>query len=64
MKRTLLFSVVVLVAALFVGSALKAHAATTPASPAVSAVQSADNPPDSAPEAGGYWAAWANAVAQ
>jgi hypothetical protein len=59
MKRTITFSVVVLVVSLFAGSALKVHAATLPASPAASAVQSVDD----ASEDGGYWAAWSNAVA-
>jgi len=57
MNRPALISVIVLVASLFVGSALKAQAATTPASPAASAVQSADASAD-----GGYWAAWSEAA--
>jgi hypothetical protein len=55
MKRTVTFSVVVLVASLFVGTALKVHAATEPAA---AAVQSADQ----TSEDGGYWAAWADAA--
>jgi hypothetical protein len=58
MKRTLSLSVVVLVASLFVGSALKVHAATTPAAPAAAAVQ----PADQTSEDGGYWAAWTDAA--
>jgi hypothetical protein len=59
MKRTITFSMVILVASLFVGRALKVHAATTPASPAGSAVHSSSD----AAEDDGYWAAWSNAVA-
>lgn len=55
MKRSLLFSVAILVAALFVGTALKVQAATTSA-PAAAAAQ-ADGTTD-----GGYWAAWAEAA--
>lgn len=55
MKRTLVFSVVVLVASLFVGSALKAQAATSPA-PIAAAAPAADA---SGP---GYWTAWADAA--
>ena len=58
MSRTITFSVAVLVASLFVGSALTVHAATTPASPAASAVQSADD----GSKDGGYWAAWSDAA--
>jgi len=58
MNRPALFSAVVLVAALFVGTALKAQAATTAASPAASAAQSAD---DGSAD-GGFWAAWSDAA--
>jgi len=58
MNRPVMFSVVVLVASLFVGSALKAQAATTQASPTASAVQSAGD----ASADGGYWAAWSEAA--
>ncbi len=58
MNRPVLFSAFVLVAALFVGTALKAQAATTQASPAASAAQSADDGSAN----GGYWAAWSNAA--
>ena len=58
MKRSITLSVVVLVASLFVGTALKAQAATTPASPAASTAQSADD----ASTDGGYWAAWSDAA--
>jgi hypothetical protein len=58
MKRSVMVSVVVLVASLFVGSALKAQAATSPAAPAVSAAQSVDD----ASAGGGYWAAWSEAA--
>ncbi|HEX7839975.1 MAG TPA: hypothetical protein VF469_21010 [Kofleriaceae bacterium] len=57
MKRTVLFSAIVLVASLFVGTALKAQAATTSAAPAASAAQSADSSAN-----GGYWAAWSDAA--
>lgn len=56
MKRTVTFSIVVLVVLLFVGTALKVHAATEPATAA--AVQPADQTSDD----GGYWAAWADAA--
>jgi hypothetical protein len=52
------FSVAVLVVSLFVGRALEAQAATTPSSPAASAVQSAD---DGSVKLG-YWAAWSEAA--
>lgn len=55
MKRTVTFSVVVLVASLFVGTALKVHAATSPAAAAV-------QPADQTSEDAGYWAAWADAA--
>jgi hypothetical protein len=57
MKRTLMFSVAVLVVSLFVGTALKVQAATSsvPAA-APAAVQAADA---SSP---GYWAMWAEAA--
>ncbi|HEX7839366.1 MAG TPA: hypothetical protein VF469_17935 [Kofleriaceae bacterium] len=58
MNRPVLFSAIVLVASLFVGTALKAQAATTPASPAASAAQSADDGSAN----GGYWAAWSDAA--
>jgi hypothetical protein len=61
MKRTVTFSVVVLVTSLFVGSALKVHAATTPASPVASAVQSADAASE---DGGGYWVAWSDAASR
>jgi hypothetical protein len=57
MNRPVLFSAIVLVASLFVGTALKAQAATTQA-PAASAAQSAD---DGSAD-GGYWAAWSDAA--
>lgn len=57
MKRTLVFSAVVLVASLFVGTALKVQAATASTSAAESAAaQSADA------ASPGYWAAWAEAA--
>jgi hypothetical protein len=57
MKRTLVFSVAVLVVSLFVGTVLKVQAATSRAPAAASAAgQTAD-------AAGpGYWAAWAEAA--
>jgi hypothetical protein len=57
MKRMLVFSVVVLVASLFIGTALKVQAAT-PSAPtaALAAAPAADA---SAP---GYWTAWAEAA--
>jgi hypothetical protein len=55
MKRALVVSVVVLVASLFVGSALKVQAATAPA-PIAAAAPAADAPGP------GYWAAWADAA--
>ena len=58
MKRPVIFSAIVLVVSIFVGTALKAQAATTPASPAASAVQSAD---DGSADVG-YWAAWSDAA--
>jgi len=58
MNRTVLFSAVVLVASLFVGTALKAQASTTPASPAAAAAQPAGNTSTD----GGYWAAWSEAA--
>ena len=58
MNRPALFTAVVLVASLFVGTALKAQAATTQASPAASAAQSADD----GSTGGGYWAAWSEAA--
>jgi hypothetical protein len=58
MNRPVIFSAIVLVASLVVGTALKAQAATTPASPAASSAQSAD---DGSAE-GGYWAAWSDAA--
>jgi hypothetical protein len=58
MNRPAILSAVVLVASLFVGTALKAQAATTAASPAASAAQSAD---DGSAD-GGYWAAWSEAA--
>jgi hypothetical protein len=58
MNRPALLSAVVLVASLFVGTALKAQAATTPASPAASAAQSADGTSTD----GGFWAAWSEAA--
>ena len=57
MNRFIMLSVVLLVASLFVGSALKAQAATSSDRPAVSAAQSTDDASD-----GGYWAAWAEAA--
>jgi len=57
MKRTLVFSVVVLVASLFVGTALKVQAAT-PSAPA-GAVAAAPAADASSP---GYWTAWAEAA--
>ncbi|HEX7839977.1 MAG TPA: hypothetical protein VF469_21020 [Kofleriaceae bacterium] len=58
MSRPVILSAVVLVASLFVGTALKAQAATTPASPAASAAPSVD---DGSAD-GGYWAAWSEAA--
>ncbi|HEX7841308.1 MAG TPA: hypothetical protein VF469_27710 [Kofleriaceae bacterium] len=58
MKRSITLSAIVLVASLLVGGAFKAQAATTPASPAASAVQSTD---DGSAD-GGYWAAWSDAA--
>jgi hypothetical protein len=58
MNRPVLFSALVLVASLFVGTALKAQAATTPASPTASAAQSTED----AATNGGYWAAWSEAA--
>lgn len=57
MSRPVFFSAVVLVVSLFVGTALKAQAATTSAAPTASAAQSADGSAD-----GGYWAAWSEAA--
>jgi hypothetical protein len=56
MKRALVFSVAVLVAALCAGTALKVQAATTSAPAATPAAGAADA---SSP---GYWAAWAEAA--
>ena len=58
MSRSISFTVIVFVALLFVGSALKAQAATTPAQPAASAAQPADASANL-----GYWAAWSEAAA-
>ena len=58
MNRPVIFSAIVLVASLFIGTALKAQAATTSASPTASAAQSAD---DGSAD-GGYWAAWSEAA--
>jgi len=59
MTRSIVFSVALLAASLFVGSALKAQAATASTPPAASAAQSADD----GALVGGYWAAWAEAAA-
>ena len=58
MNRHVIFSAIVLVASLFVGTALKAQAATTPGSPTASAAPSAD---DGSTD-GGYWTAWSDAA--
>lgn len=58
MNRSIVFSVVLLVASMFVGTALKAQAATGSARPAASSAQSANN----GAADGGYWAAWAEAA--
>jgi len=52
------FSVAVLVVSLFVGRALEAQASATPASPAASEVQPADDGSTNL----GYWAAWSEAA--
>ena len=56
MKPSLLLAVAVLVASLFINSALKGQAVAS--APAPCAAQSADD----AAVAGGYWAAWSNAA--
>jgi hypothetical protein len=55
MKRTLVFSVVVLAVSLFVGTALKVQAA-----PSAPSATSAAPAPDAAGP--GYWTAWAEAA--
>jgi hypothetical protein len=55
MKRSLTFSVAVLVASLFIGTALQVQAATRSSAPAAAQTSaSADT--------GGYWVAWADAA--
>lgn len=56
MKRSLVFAVAVLVASLFVGTALQVHAATTAAPTAPAAVQADDG------ATVGYWAAVSEAA--
>ena len=59
MKRSLTFSVAVLVASLFVGTALKVQAAT----PSSARARAAAAPTASASDdTGGYWAQWADAA--
>jgi hypothetical protein len=59
MKRSLTFSVAVLVASLFVGTALKVQAATP------SSARAAAAPTTSASDdTGGYWAQWADAASR
>lgn len=55
MKRTLTISVAVLVASLFVGTALRVQAATTSAPTAAAAQADASAGP-------GYWASWVEAA--
>ncbi|HEX3474736.1 MAG TPA: hypothetical protein VHT91_06825 [Kofleriaceae bacterium] len=55
MKRTLLVSVAVLVASLFVGTALRVQAATVSAPAAAAAQADASAGP-------GYWASWVEAA--
>ncbi len=57
MKRSLMVSVVVLVASLFVGTALTVQAATTSTPAAATSAAQAD-----ASASPGYWAAWADAA--
>jgi hypothetical protein len=57
MTRSIVFSAVLLVTSVFVGSALKAQAATSSSRPAAAAAQSVDDSLEV-----GYWAAWAEAA--
>jgi hypothetical protein len=61
MKRSLTFSVAVLVASLFVGTALKVQAAT-PSSARARARAAAAPTTSASDDTGGYWAQWADAA--
>jgi hypothetical protein len=58
MKRSLTFSVAVLVASLFVGTALTVQAATRSSSSAAAQTTSASD------DTAGYWAQWADAASR